>query len=192
MNIDLKNKIAFFIIGLIVLSIFSESVFANTKSPELTKARKKYYQAVQEEDYVLAAEKEFLELKKDARYAGLSATYLGSITALKAKYAFWPNTKLSLANKGIEEMESGLKKDPENIESLFIYGSTCFYLPFFFDKEDDSVTALKKIIELYPKRGKEYEPEIVENALLFILNEVDITETEKKKIYKYLGELKKA
>ncbi len=81
---------------------------------------------------------------------------------IKGKHAFWPQTKLKHVDTGIEIMNRGLKYDPDNIESLFVYGSTCYYLPFFLGKGGLAKTKLKRIVELMDERAIEmYDNEIL-------------------------------
>jgi len=153
-------------------------------------ARKEYYKAVEDGDNIEKAEELFSELKNQQEFKGVAQTYIGSLTAMKAQYVLWPGTKLEYANSGIDIMEGGLRKDPDNLEALFIYGTTCYYMPFFMGMSDEAEEALKKIVKVYPDAKNQYHPDILENAFLFILEEIELTPEEKKKVYTYLGEVK--
>lgn len=159
-------------------------------SNTIDQGRLEYYKAVESEESIEKAEKIFKQLKKDKDMEAVSEIYLGSLTAMKAMYVLWPGTKLEYANEGIDQMEKALAKSPDNIESLFIYGTTCYYMPFFLGKSEDAEKALKKIIDLIPQSKDKYDSEVLENAILFILEELDLTKNEKKKLYGYLADLK--
>ena len=148
----------------------------------LKDARQLFYNATKEEEFVEKALKKFELIKKYPDHKGLATTYIGSLTAMKALYTIFPHKKLSYANEGIKIMEEGVKAAPSNIESLFIYASTCYYLPFFFGKGDDAEKAFKEIIKLAEITNMNYEPEIVKNALEFILENADLTKEEKVKV----------
>lgn len=171
------------------MSVCVAAATPGLSSDPLEKARQEYYRAVENGDLIDIAERHFAKVKKNKRYEGVSDIYIGSLTAMRAMHVMWPGSKLEYANKGIEIMESGLQKDPDNLESLFIYGSTCYYMPFFLGKGEDAEVALKKILKLYPEQSKNYNREILENALLFILNEIELSQSEKKKVYSYLGDI---
>jgi hypothetical protein len=171
------------------MSFCIASATPSLSNDPLEKARKEYYKAVENGDFIDIAEQYFSNVKKNKRYEGVSDIYIGSLTAMRALHVLWPGSKLEYANKGIEIMESGLKKDPDNLESLFIYGSTCYHMPFFLGKGEDAEVALKKILKVYPEQSKNYDREILENALLFILNEIELSQSEKNKVYSYLGDI---
>lgn len=177
------------ILILSVLFLFSTKLFAT--EAELDKARKVYYKSTKEEEYVESAFKHFEKLKsKYDKYDAISMVYLGSLTMLKGRYAFWPKTKLSYVNKGINIMDKGLKMDPDNIESLFIYGSSCYFLPFFLGKKDNAEEKLKYIIDNLNKDVyKKYDNEILLNALEFIIEYIELTDREKNKVNKFLRKL---
>jgi hypothetical protein len=130
------------------------SISTNAESLEkmLEKARKTYYSALENEDDLEPAVKQFEKISSissDKKPA--ATTYIGSLTMLKGKYAFWPNDKLKYVNEGIKIMDKGYNLDKKNIESLFIYGSTCYYLPFFLGKKELAIQKLREMIPLLNK-----------------------------------------
>ena len=153
----------------------------------LEKARALYYEAVEDEDKIEGSFQLFEDLmKNNDRYKGVAKTYLGSLTAMKAAHAFWPVKKLNLANDGIDMMEEGVALDPDNIESLFIEGTTLFYLPFFFGKADEAEENFNRIITLLDENAiKKYDHEMLVNVLDFIMENAELTKDQMKKA-KYL------
>lgn len=93
-------------------------------------ARKAYYQSIADKNLIDSAIQLFENLRQGDE-KGVTETYIGSLVALKAKFAFLSHEKYRLAKKGLDIMDYGLGKARNNIEVLFIYGSTCYYLPFF-------------------------------------------------------------
>jgi ribosomal protein S17E len=63
---------------------------------------------------------------------------------------------------------------------MFIYGSTCNYLPFFFNKGDEAKTALKQVIKLLEKDYLKIDKEIVGYITKFLNEKIEMTEQEKK------------
>ena len=83
--------------------LFSAKLFAT--EAELDKARKVYYKATKDEDYVESAFDHFKKIKsKYDEYDAVSTIYIGSLTMLQGRYAFWPQTKLDYVNKGMKLM----------------------------------------------------------------------------------------
>ena len=179
-------------VNTILIFIFSCGILLASDN-KIEKARELYYSAVENEDKIDPAIDLFKEIKSNNEsFSGTAKTYIGSLTAMKAKNAFWPQTKLKYANQGIDKMEEGIKESPEDIEALFIYGTTCYYLPFFFGKSDEAETQLKKLLGLInddsPKR---YGPELIRNAVEFIMEKIDLSNSEKQKAREILNKLPK-
>lgn len=167
------------------------TVLSNSLNERLEKARKFYYEATQNSKKADLAIKYFIELKRiDAGLSSLADTYIGSLTAVKARDEFFPWKKFELANDGIEIMEKAIKSDPNNIEALFIYGSTCYYLPFFFGKSNDAETQLKRIIHLLNDKSlNQYSQDLLKNVLTFIKDNIKLSPAEIKKADDLLGRL---
>lgn len=176
---------------LFLLLFLQISISIALANPKLDKARKLYLGAVKDEDKLDESIILFEELKKEIpNIQGKATTYLGSLTMLKGKHAFWPHKKVEFVNEGIKIMDQGLKQDPNNLESLFIYGSSCFYLPFFLGKSDLAESKFKKFIEIINEdEMKKYEPDIMKNALKFLLEKFELTDDEKTKLNNLLTTL---
>lgn len=172
---------------IIVLFLILTIQLFSSNNDLLNKGRQLYHQSVEDDNKIEEAIKIFNNLKNTKEFKGVAITYLGSIEMLKGKHAFWPQDKISYVNSGLEIMEAGLKKDPTNLESLFIYGSTCYYLPFFFNKKDEAKEKLLKIVSLINEKNVEtYNQELLQNALLFIKEELDLDSNQKAKLNLYL------
>lgn len=170
---------------ILITILFSFLIVAN----DLDQARINFYKATEKEEYLELAIDNF-EALKGKENINLCNVYLGSLTALRAKYSIWPNKMLKFANTGIDLMEKAIKEEPNNIEILFVYGTTCYYLPFFFEKSEAAEKSLLKILDL-KKEYKKYDQEILKNAIKFIIDEL---KPEKKYLdiaKSYLKELDK-
>lgn len=146
-------------------------------------ARSLFYRSIENEDIIASAEKTFRELQQlDTRYEGRAVTYLGALTALKGKHAFWPHEKWRLANEGIEQMDRGVALSPNDIEALFIHGSTCYYLPFFFNRADDAQRKFKRILRLLPSQLREYDATLLQNVLDFLAQHAEFGTREQEQL----------
>ncbi len=170
------------IIYIVLIFTFTFNLKANNDLL-LKEARILYYNSTKDEKSIEKAIEKFNQIKnKDSKLTGVATTYIGSLTAVKAKFAAMPTTKYSLAIDGLAQMKIGLNQNPENIESLFVYGSTCFNLPFFFGKAKEAEETLKKIIYLIELNYKEYDKDIIINSLNFISDNVNLNAIEKEKL----------
>jgi len=179
----MRNFIILFAIFLVFQNM---DLLSNNKQAEqlLEVARLSYYKSTENEKHLEPSIKLFEDIKKRfPNYAGVSQTYIGSLTLLKGKYAFWPQKKLQYVEEGLAQMDEGLKLSPNNIESLFIYGTTCYYLPFFLGKKGLAIEKLNSIIPLLSNSTvKSYDKEIMKNVLAFLLENLELSTVEEQKI----------
>lgn len=160
---------------------------AATETPSASqlvqRARSLFYRSIENENLIASAEKTFRDLRQlDTRYEGRAETYLGALTALKGKHAFWPHEKWQLANEGIEQMDRGIALSPNDIEALFIHGSTCYYLPFFFNRADDAQRKFKRILRLLPTQLYEYDVTLLQNVLDFLAHHAEFEAREQEQL----------
>ena len=178
-------------VNLIFVLLFSLQVdgAASNKSVEemLEVARQQFYAAIENEKQIEPTIELFERIGQvEPEYAGRTQVYIGALVALKGKHAFFPHTKLKWTKRGLAIMDDGLKKAPADIETLFIHGTTCYYLPFFFKRGDDAQRDFRKIIKLMPQQVDTYHSELVENIITFLLEKAKLTDDEKV----YLQKLK--
>jgi len=135
----------------------------------LAYGRTLFYAAVENEETIDDAETVFSQLaNRSPELKGRALTYLGALTALRGKYASWPQKKFDYVQQGLQEMEQGIAHNSEDIESLFIYGSTCYHLPFFFGRSNEAQEVFDKIITLLPAQHQNYDPVIIRNVIAFL------------------------
>lgn len=157
------------------VSITASQLYAS--EPDWVEVRELYYKSLDQKGTIDSTIEFFRNLKAD-KNNGLIDTYIGSLVAVKAKHAWLPTKKLSLAKEGLQLMDRGLEKNTNNIEALFIHGSTCFYLPFFFNRKDDAHLDFRKIVQLLPDQYEQYPIELVRNVVEFIEKNVELNENE--------------
>ena len=143
-------------------------------------ARKQFYRAIEDEKGIEPTVALFERIgEMESKYTGRAQVYIGALVALKGKHAFFPHTKFKWAKRGLAIMDNGLQKSPDDIEALFIHGTTCYHLPFFFLRGDDAQRDFKKIIELMPQRVGAYDPKLIKNVVLFLLENAKLMDDEK-------------
>ena len=180
MNLNQWIRINFFIAA--TLFALCASTVANKKSIEetLQNARKQFYAAIEDKKQIQPTIEMFERIaQQEPKYIGRTQVYIGALFTLKGKHAFFPHTKLKWAKRGLTIMDSGLKKNPDNIEALFIHGITCYHLPFFFRRSDDAQRNFKKIIKLMPQHIDAYDPNLIKNVVAFLLENAKLTDNEK-------------
>ena len=155
---------------------------ASEKSVEamLEVARKQFYAAIEDEKQIEPTIALFKRIGQvEPKYTGRAQVYIGSLIALRGKHAFFPHTKLKWAKRGLALMDSGLQKSPNDIEALFIHGTSCYYLPFFFRRGDDAQRDFKRIIKLMRQQRETYAPKLIRNVVAFLLENAKLANDEK-------------
>ena len=170
--------------NLIVATLFSfcaNSVAINEPIEEMLRdARKQFYAAIEDKQQIDPTINHFEQIAQvEPKYVGRTQVYIGALVALRGKHAFFPHTKLKWARRGLAIMDSGLKKSPTDIEALFIHGTTCYHLPFFFRRGDDAQRDFRKIIKLMPQHVDAYDPKLITNVVAFLLENAKLTDNEK-------------
>lgn len=179
-----------FVTTLLVMLVLHPAAWAIESEQGWESARKIYYASLKSEQAIQEAISKFIDLAAQSENEGLALTYLGSLTALKAKYTPWPTAKFKYANEGLAIMDKGLAKNPNNLEALFIHGSTCYYLPFFFNRKDDAERSFKRILKLLPQTIDNEPPELVLSILDFILAEIDLDQNERAFALQWIARLR--
>ncbi len=150
-----------------VVLTFSD-VELSASNQHLQKARKLFYDAIEDESHIKPAIQLFEKIGTNEVYYGRSLTYIGTLYALKGKHSFSPYNKLKWVIKGLKLMDKGVEESPDDLEALFIHGATCSHLPFFFNREDDAQRSFETIIELLPETADSYDPKLVLHVIDFL------------------------
>lgn len=159
----------------------ADSVRIALPATDLEKARLLFYASVDNGRLIDSAMVSFDRLaQQQPSWRYRAQTYQGALVALKGKHALLPTEKLKWTKKGLKVMDQGLAADSQDIESLFIHGMTCYFLPFFFKRHAEAEKNLKKILFLLPEHHKEYDLALLQNAFRFIAEHVPLDPAEKK------------
>ncbi len=157
----------------------------------IEKARILFYKSVDDKKYIDQAIENFNQVATDTNFTGLAQTYIGALTALRGKHAFWPQDKLDWTMKGLAIMDSGLVKSPDDLEALFIHSSTCYYLPFFFKRGEQAQVNMKTLSRLIPIHINKYDHVLMGNVIRFILENGKLPQNEKMTLEELLSRLEK-
>jgi hypothetical protein len=134
---------------------------------KLNLGRVYFYLAVDDKEILEKGEKHF-KLMGNERKAE-SAAYLAALEAIRAKNALWPMDKWTIANSALAKMDQVVEANPENIEVRFIRASTCYYLPFFFNRKDQVKSDFILLAHLIPVGYTSYPSHLIRNISSFIL-----------------------
>lgn len=145
----------------------------------LSEARNLYYRSVDDEAMIQPAIDKFEQLKSSwPAYSGRAQVYIGALYAIRAKHVFLPNEKLSWANQGLARIDAGLRTQPNDLESLFVHGSVCNQLPFFFNRGDDAERDFDRIIELLPSEHGRFNRLLINDIFNFLIDKADLPDAK--------------
>jgi hypothetical protein len=88
-------------------------------------------------------------------------------------------------------MDQGILKNPSNIESRFIRGMTCYYLPPFFKRKKTAISDFKMIVNNLNKEYHRYDPEVIIDVTAFILENIELNAEEKEIVASIQNSIKK-
>ena len=63
---------------------------------------------------------------------------------------------------------------PDNLESRFIRGTTCYFLPFFFERKTTAQQDFDHMVSLISIDFRAYDPELVMNVVQFLRLHADL------------------
>lgn len=154
---------------------------------KLSLGRVYFYLAVENKEILKKGESFFQELLKEKKAE--SSAYLAALEAIRAKNALWPMDKWTIANSALTKMDLVVDAYPENIEVRFIRASTCFYLPFFFNRKDQVKSDFSKLVKLLPSSHNLYPENLIRNICDFMLNSDYLSESEETNLKKFYQQI---
>jgi hypothetical protein len=138
---------------------------------QLELGRVYFYLAVDNEEFISKGDQHFRKMNQHSpNLKGEANIYLAAIHALRAKNATWPMDKWNLANKALSDMDKVVERYPNNIEIRFIRASTCYYLPFFFNRKDQVKSDFLILVNQLSTKENKYPVSLLKSICLFIMN----------------------
>ncbi|MBD3290422.1 hypothetical protein GF337_16580 [candidate division KSB1 bacterium] len=180
------NRFTIFLFIMFIGSITEISA----SNENLKKARDLFYESIEDEGKIEPAMELFREIGQKKEYYGRSLAYIGTLYALKGKHSFLPHNKLKWVLKGLDKMDKGIEKSPNDLEALFIFGATCIHLPFFFNRDDDAERAFDKIIEMLPQKIDNYDTSLIIYVIDFLQEKAKLESSQEKILANIKTELK--
>lgn len=144
----------------------------------LEEGRVFFYQSVTDKSSIELALARFEQLSQQSEYSARARAYIGALEALKGKHATFPHQKLKWVQQGLVKMDQGIEAAPEDIEARFVRATTCFHLPFFFNRKEQAQVDFKTIVELLPENFQYYTPELIGNVIQFLEAHAALTAAE--------------
>jgi hypothetical protein len=191
----MKKKILFLlwfsIAGFMSANGQSESRYSISIS-NIETLRLKYYSAVEDEDFIPELEKYINQIfnSEKAKHNPLYYAYMGGVSAVKSKHAFWPHKKLSYLNNSMEMLQKAISIAHKDLEIRFMRFSILHYVPGFLgyssEKEEDARMIVNLLVN---KEFANLSREIQKGIVEFMLASNRLTDSESdilKRSFQYL------
>ena len=91
--------------------------------------------------------------------------------------------------QGLSAMDKGISMASDDLEALFIRGSTCYHLPFFFRRGDDAQRDFQKVVTMLPAQVHAYDPALMVHIIQFIAERAELDSDELERIQKIKADL---
>jgi tetratricopeptide (TPR) repeat protein len=91
---------------------------------------------------------------------------LGSVLTMRARDAFWPNTRLDYLKRGLNTMDAAVKLAPDDAEVRLIRAVNNFQMPNFLNRDEIARNDFEWIWEKVQVQPEKYTNDLKQNAAL--------------------------
>jgi hypothetical protein len=143
MTLANRNRMRAALLGLLVALPCVQADAGDTGAAawqqQLAAARASYYAGLEGDRAADAVARErFASLEREHPHDATLQAYSGSLELLEAgrTWALW--RKHTLSTEGLQQMDSAVNADPNNLEARFVRAFTTWHLPFFFHRKQQA------------------------------------------------------
>jgi hypothetical protein len=141
-------------------------------SERLARLRIVYLAAVNDEGAIAEGLRSIEEIRSAAQGAHLHATlsaYQAALITLRAKHAFWPQSKLRHLREGLAMLDSVVGANPAHAEARYLRLMSCYYLPGLLGRGWSVREDFTALARLLPYVEDEYPPDLLAAVTRFVL-----------------------
>jgi hypothetical protein len=150
-----------------------------------------YFLSVEERDWegpavALADSLAALQLPEDRHIRALG----GALEVVRAKNSRWPPNKLEHLRKGIGALDGLVAEAPEDPVIRYLRLVSCYYLPFFLDRDESVEEDFGVLAEVLPEKGESFSPQVRLAVVSFVLDKGEIEDPHRTRLEDTLRELR--
>ena len=155
----------------------------------LSVVREMFYRAVESEASLDSLDS-YLNNGNSEKDPDMSAVLLaGAAESLKAKYTFWPFSKLSFLKTGVKIMSEAVDKSPDNLEIRFLRFSVLHHVPGFLGFGGFLNADAAKIVDLLTRDPRPHtDKKLRENVADFMLQSGRLSPGQTKELTNYYAD----
>lgn len=113
----------------------------------------------------------------------------GAIEVVRAKNSRWPPNKLKHLRQGLSVLDRLVEEEPRDPAVRYLRLVSCYYLPFFLEREESVKEDFAVLASVLPDRGDAFSPQVRHAVLRFVLDKGEVGEPDRTRLEKSLEEL---
>lgn len=129
-----------------------------------------------------------LQLPDDRQVRALG----GALEVVRAKNSRWPPNKLEHLWRGLDILDGLAEEAPEDPAVRYLRLVSCYYLPFFLDRDESVREDFGVLPTLILEKGDAFSPPIRRVVVDFVLDKGEMTDPVRTRLEDMLGELSSA
>jgi hypothetical protein len=116
----------------------------------------------------------------------------GALEVVRAKNSRWPPNKMEHLRKGLDILDRLAEEAPEDPAVRYLRLVSCYYLPFFLDRDESVRMDFGVLAALLPEKGEAFSPPVRRVVVDFVLDKGEMTDPVRTRLEEMLGELSSA
>ncbi len=176
-------------LSLFALALLTGLVTCEPAETQPIECVRRYYLLSAENEAAIAEGMAFLETQRARLPAALADAYQAALTIFKARYAFWPHTKMRYVRQGLLVLDSLVAAHPEHMEIRCLRLLSIYYLPFFFGRKEMAQEDMRRLTQQLLK-GDASLPDVYRRMMVeFLLANAPLSESERVQLQTLYHEL---
>lgn len=114
----------------------------------------------------------------------------GALEVVRAKNSRWPPNKLKHLRRGLAILDGLVEDAPQDPVVRYLRLVSCYYLPFFLDREESVEEDFRVLAEVLPEEGIAFSPPVRATVLDFVLEKGEIEDPDRTRLDEALQELR--
>ncbi len=161
---------------------------------DLERLRAMYFMSVEDRGWIQRAEALLHDLEErpatSLRDRVVLDSYRGALEVVRARHARWPPTRLQHLRDGMEILDRIVGEEPRNLEARYLRLVSCYYLPFFFRREESVREDFQVLVGALPHGPEVFSPPVYRGVVQFLLDNGDLDAQERTLLQQALESLR--
>lgn len=160
-------------------------------APEtLSELRALYIEAGDRREAIDDAQALIDRLQPEAKAEPVVEAFEGAFEVVRAKYSFWPFSKLKHVRRGLPVLDRLVEDHPDDVEIRFLRLISCYYLPGIMGRKATVRADLSSLCDLLPAARGEFPQPWFTRMVSFVLGSSDIEPSSRIELQALLGDLR--